>query len=114
MALVWMRNKIGQTNGSVCVTLEGVVGKQGGASVQDGLRIQFRPKSGGLIGVPSEAVPLVLLIGPTSVEKKVRSVRTSGRAQDCGNIWEVADDQNPPDEVRKATWLEDLNDKRVA
>jgi len=111
MELVWLRNKQGEMSGTVAVgfTEEDPIGQPGGGLAYRNYQIKydFNGTDGvAIIGVPKEAVPMVLMIGPTSVDMKARSLRTAGRAPDCGSIWAVCENQAPPAAVRKRSFVE--------
>ena len=111
MELVWMRNKLGETSGTVAVgfTEEDPIGKPGGGLVYRNYQIKYDfngTDGAAIIGVPREAVTMILLIGPTSSEMKTRSLRTTGRAPDCGSVWAVCENQAPSAAVRKRSFVE--------
>lgn len=111
MELVWMRNKLGQRSGTVAVGFaeEDPIGQPDGGLAYRNYQIKYdfgaRPGPT-IIGVPKEAVSMILVCGCTSTEKKLRSLKTSGRAPDLGNIWEVCEEQSPPAAVRKCSYIE--------
>ena len=111
MELVWMRNKLGQTSGTVAVgfTEEDPIGKPGGGMVYRNYQIKYdfsKVDGAAIIGVPKKAVSMILMIGPTSADMKARSLRTAGRAPDCGSVWAVCETQAPSATVRKCSFVE--------
>ena len=113
MQLVWMENVKGDLEGTVAVSLESDAPQMSGGHTYKHYSIFFTKASRSLIAVPSEVVPLVLMIGPGSFDLKQRSVKTGGLAPDCGNQWKIAEKQKQPKAVRDGTWIE-IDGKRVA